>query len=168
MHINQRGAASLGIAIAISVSIGGMILLLSLISPLTSWRDALNINHSINAITQAATLSYQHDVMQSRCLRQTGLMNVQRLINEQQLPHDINQGLWRFDVTLTDLTINTWTRPSQIEVKLTFNHQADMQAVIGHLPPSKADNLTLIFSSPLRIDVTDNWAVFNKQTGCYQ
>ena len=168
MHINQRGATSLDIAIAISFSIGGIILLLSLISPLTSWRDALNITQNINTITQAATLSYQHDVMQSRCLSQVGSMNLQRLINEQRLPHDINQGLWQFDVKLTDLAINSWTRPSQIEVKLTFNNQADMQAVIDRLPPSKTDNLTLVFSSPLRIDITDNWAYFNKQTGCYQ
>lgn len=168
MHINQRGAASLDIALAISFSIGGIILLFSLISPLTSWRDALNINQHINAITQAATLSYQHDVMQSRCLSQTGLMNVQRLINEQRLPHDINQGLWQFDVKLTDLAINSWTRPSQIQIKLTFNNQADMQAVIDRLPPNKTDNLTLVFSSPLRIDITDNWAYFNKLTGCYE
>ncbi len=168
MIISQRGASSLGIAIAISFSIGGFILIISLLTPLSPWRDAISINQNIDNIITAASSSYRQDVMKSRCLNQVGLMNVQRLINEGLIPDDINQGLWVFNVNFSDLIINTWSRPSQIIIDLTFNSDVDMQAVMGYLPPSKNENLTMTFTSPLYIDITDNWSHFNKLTGCYE
>lgn len=168
MQTDQRGAASLDIALAISFSIGGVMLLLTLITPFNHWRDALTIKQQLSAITHAASLSYQKTVMQSRCLSQIGTMSLNHLISEQRLPNDINQGLWQFEVNLIDLPLNTWTRPSQIETVVTFQTQADLQAVIGHLPPGKVSGDSLTTHTPLRIDITDNWAHFNKQTGCYE
>lgn len=168
MPATQRGATNVGVALALSVSLSAAILILTTITPLQHWREALTITKQLTRITEAATLSYQKDVMQSRCLTQTGSMTLNRLINEQRLPIDINQDLWTFDVKLIDLTINTWTRPSQIQTTVTFLSRADLQAVIDNLPAGHLDNLTLTVSTPLRIDITDNWAHFNKQTGCYE
>lgn len=168
MPAKQKGAANVGVALAVSVSLGAMILLLTAITPLQHWREALTINSQLIQITDAATLSYRKDVMRTRCLTQTGAMNLRRLINGQRLPNDINQGLWKFKVKLVNVRINTWTRPSQIQTTVTFNSRADLQAIIAHLPAGKVDHLSLTVSTPLRIDITDNWAHFNKQTGCYE
>jgi hypothetical protein len=168
MPAKQRGATNVGVALALSFSIGAIIFVLTALPPLLHWREALTIAEQLARITDAASISYKKDVMRSRCLTQAGTMNLNRLIGEQQLPIDINQGLQIFDVKLIDLTINTWTRPSQIQTTVTFQSRADLQAVIGNLPAGKVDNLSLTVSTPLRIDITDNWAHFNKQTGCYE
>ena len=168
MPATQRGATNVGVALAMSVSLGTTIFVLTAITPLQHWQEVLTINKQLTLITDAATLSYKKDVMQSRCLTQTGTMTLNRLISEQRLPIDINQGSWTFKVKLIDLTINTWTRPSQIQTTVTFKSHADLQAVIDNLPAGKVDNLSVTVSTPLRIDISDNWAHFNKQTGCYE
>ena len=168
MNTDQRGAASLGIALAISVSMGGILLLFSLITPFEQKRDANTINANVRLITQAATLIYQHAVMRSRCLSYTSNISLQALINKQYVPVDINHGLWRFETRFISLNINNWSRPSQIETRVTFTTLAEMHAVLGHLTPTQIDLKTLVFASPLWIDVTDNWSHFDKQTGCYE
>ncbi|WP_394230742.1 hypothetical protein [Shewanella colwelliana] len=168
MPATQRGATNVGVALALSVSLGGIIFILTAIAPLQHWRKALAISKQLRHITEAATLSYRQGVMQSRCLTQTNTMTLSRLISEQRLPIDINQGLQTFEVKLIDLPINGWTRPSQIQTTVTFQSLADLHAVIDNLPAGKVDNLSLTVSTPLHIDITDNWAHFNKQTGCYE
>jgi hypothetical protein len=168
MKTVQRGATSIDLALTLSFSIGFLILTLTTLTPLLAWRDALTLNQQITTITDAAALSYKKEVMLSRCLHQTTPMSLNRLIGEKHVPSDINQGLWTFGVKLIDLPIRSWTRPSQIETTVTFRTSDELQALAAHLPPSKADYLTLTFASPLRIDITDNWAHMNKHTGCYE
>ena len=84
------------------------------------------------------------------------------------LPLTLNQGLWTFDVKLTDIRINRWTRPSQIKTTVNFRTVAQLQAVKDQLLAGETHGLSVTISSPLRIDLTDNWAHFNKQTGCYE
>jgi hypothetical protein len=164
----QRGSASLGIALSISATLGSIVFVLMLASPLTAYRDAIAIKSTLSLIETQANLSYRKKVMLSRCVTDNAPMTIQRLINEKRIPTDVNSGLHTFETRFTSININGWTRPNYLEIRVTFADSAALEAIASHLNPTIYQPLTLVFLTPIQIDVTDNLSHFDKKTGCLQ
>ena len=164
----QRGSASLGIALSISATLGAIVFVLMLANPLAAYRDAIAIKSTLSLIETQANLSYRKKVMLSRCVTDNAPMTIQRLINEKRIPTDVNNGLHTFETHFTSININGWTRPNYLEIRVTFADSAALEAIASHLNPTIYQPLTLVFLTPIQIDVTDNLSHFDKKTGCLQ
>ena len=164
----QRGSASLGIALSISATLGAIVFVLMLANPLAAYRDAIAIKSTLSLIETQANLSYIKKVMLSRCVPDYAPMTIQRLINEKRIPTAVNSGLHTFETRFTRININGWTRPNYLEIRVTFADSAALEAIASHLNPTIYKPLTLVFLTPIQIDVTDNLSHFDKKTGCLQ
>lgn len=164
----QRGSASLGIALSISASVAAIILVMMLASPLIAFKDALAISSTLSSIELQANLSYRKTVMQTRCITDNTPMTIQRLISENRIESDINSGLYTYETRFTNISINGWQRPNYLEISVTFADNNSLEAVASYLNPTIYKPLTLVFLTPIQIDVTDNLSHFDRKTGCLQ
>ena len=171
----QRGTATLDIAITLTFGLLLFgILNAGLISPLKNYARAAEINHTVLTLTQAATRYYGSDVMQQRCLTPSKPLTLTRLINDHYLDSAITQRSERYNVRYHYRTITPapphrpWTRPSRIEVDVTFTTSSEMNAILGHVSPHSITANTLYFTAPLSNDITASWSHFTPETGCLQ